>query len=160
MCDTAPPNNEPPCAALPSVAPAGDVPPGAEPRRVRVRGASRRGASAAVPPSAAQAPAAPPPAAPPGGALRGPGKVATALPDNVAPQKDFVPRLTKKTVVNDLTNNEEKSLEGNEIEVAQLLELGTDTGDNIDTTFVTMRKHSRLDIEEKEKEMEHDEDEN
>ncbi|XP_049880293.1 tropomyosin-1, isoforms 33/34-like [Pectinophora gossypiella] len=65
MCDTAPPNNEPPCAALPSVAPAGDVPPGAEPRRVRVRGASRRGASAAVPPSAAQAPAAPPPAAPP-----------------------------------------------------------------------------------------------
>ncbi|XP_049886888.1 programmed cell death 6-interacting protein-like [Pectinophora gossypiella] len=74
MCDTAPPNNEPPCAALPSVAPAGDVPPGAEPRRVRVRGASRRGASAAVPPSAAQAPAAPPPAAPPGGALRGPGK--------------------------------------------------------------------------------------
>ncbi|XP_049886873.1 programmed cell death 6-interacting protein-like [Pectinophora gossypiella] len=66
MCDTAPPNNEPPCAALPSVAPAGDVPPGAEPRRVRVRGASRRGASAAVPPSAAQAPAAPPPAAPPG----------------------------------------------------------------------------------------------
>ncbi|XP_049886614.1 tropomyosin-1, isoforms 33/34-like [Pectinophora gossypiella] len=59
MCDTAPPNNEPPCAALPSVASAGDVPPGAEPRRVGARGASRRGASATAPPPAAPAPAAP-----------------------------------------------------------------------------------------------------
>ncbi|XP_049886867.1 uncharacterized protein LOC126381437 [Pectinophora gossypiella] len=85
MCDTAPPNNKPPCAALPSVAPAGDVPPGAEPRRVRVRGASRRGASAAVPPSAAQAPAAPPPAAPPAFVLRSVSKASERDARQVCP---------------------------------------------------------------------------